>query len=227
MKWIFILKWSSRTTLLCKTTLSWTSLRRTTDTRRRSPQLVRAQLSFLSGEKKVLESVLRFDFSWRRTLKRECNAVVGGGEKPRVFVLLEETSHHFSVWTTHPSWMNSSKAAHSDTNWGHWHCRATKDRMGNRSSAPLRDESRKLWGFITEENTSKHLSVNRVTFTKFDGPFFPGDWKESKSIGAPNGCVFREIFWEGEFLPGDDGRPIAFSLCADSERLFIGAHTQG
>lgn len=118
------------------------------------------------------------------------------GKIPK-YVLLEETNHYFSVWTTHPSWMNSSKAAHSDTNWGHWHCRATKDRMGSRSSAPLRDESRKLWGFAREENTSKHLSVNRVTFTKFDDPFFPGDWKESKSIGAPNGCVIREIFWGG------------------------------
>lgn len=96
--------------------------------------------------------------------------------------------------------------------------------MGSRSSAPLRDESR---SFVREGNTSKHLSVDRGTFRKFDGPLFPGERKESKSIGAPNGCVFRETFWEEEFLPGDDGRLIAFCSCADSDRLFMAAHTQG
>lgn len=137
--------------------------------------------------------------------QQSCTRCNGGGW-PQVFVLLEETKHYFSVWNTHPSWMNSSKAAHSDTNWGHWHCRATKDRMGNRSSAPLQDESRKQWDHVRKENTSKHMSV--VTFAMFDDPFFPGDWKESKSIGALNGCMLRKIFWEEEFLPGDDGRLI-------------------
>lgn len=58
----------------------------------------------------------------------------------------------FSMSMTHPSWMNSSRAAHSDTSWGHWQRRATKARMGNRSSAPLSDERRKA---VEEENWSK------------------------------------------------------------------------
>lgn len=38
---------------------------------------------------------------------------------------------------SHLSWMNSSRAAHSDTSWGRPLLSATKDRMGSRSSAPL------------------------------------------------------------------------------------------
>lgn len=42
------------------------------------------------------------------------------------------------------------------------------------------------------------------------------------------GRMFREIFREGKkLLPGDDGRLIEFSLCADSDRLFTRTHTQG
>lgn len=37
----------------------------------------------------------------------------------------------------YPSWMNSSRAAHSDTSWGSPLLSTTKDRMGSRSSAPL------------------------------------------------------------------------------------------
>lgn len=39
----------------------------------------------------------------------------------------------------YPSWMNSSRAAHSDTSWGSLLLSTTKDRMGSRSSAPLVD----------------------------------------------------------------------------------------
>lgn len=45
-----------------------------------------------------------------------------------------------SMTTTRLSWMNSSRAAHSDSSWGHWQRSATKDRMGSRSSAPLRGQ---------------------------------------------------------------------------------------
>lgn len=40
------------------------------------------------------------------------------------------------------------------------------------------------------------------------------------------GCMLGEIFGEERFLPGADGRLIAFSFCADSDRLFIRTHTQ-
>lgn len=40
-------------------------------------------------------------------------------------------------WGSYPSWMNSSRAAHSDTNWGRPLLSTTKDKMGSRSSAPL------------------------------------------------------------------------------------------
>lgn len=102
------------------------------------------------------------------------------------------------VWMTHPSWMNSSKAAHSATNWGLRACRATKDRMGKRSSAPLWEES----GEQSEkkEKASRHL-WRKVTFTKFDGLFFPGDWKESKSNGALNGRHVWGDLSGGEKIP--------------------------
>lgn len=45
------------------------------------------------------------------------------------------------------------------------------------------ESSQTLW---IKENASKHL-LRRVTITKFDGLFFLGDWKESKSNGALNG----------------------------------------
>lgn len=56
-----------------------------------------------------------------------------------------------AAWT-HLSWMNSSRAAHSDTSWGRPLLSATKDRMGSRSSAPLSGGtagagSRGQWGY--------------------------------------------------------------------------------
>lgn len=44
--------------------------------------------------------------------------------------------------SSYPSWMNSSRAAHSDTSWGRPLLSTTKDRMGSRSSAPLQGAQR-------------------------------------------------------------------------------------
>lgn len=73
--------------------------------------------------------------------------------------------HHLFIIMTHPSWINSSKAAHSDTSWGHWLRRATKDRMGNRSSAPLTEERKRLSKrenqkqINTEQKRKKQLDI--------------------------------------------------------------------
>lgn len=55
-----------------------------------------------------------------------------------------------SAWGSYPSWMNSSRAAHSDTNCGRPLLRTTKDRMGRRSSAPLLDRGADGWGLQAE-----------------------------------------------------------------------------
>lgn len=65
-----------------------------------------------------------------------------------------------------------------------------------------------------------------MTFTKFDGCSQETERNLNQLELLMDACG-GSSFWEEEFLPGDDGRLIAFSLCADSERLFIGAHTQG
>ena len=60
---------------------------------------------------------------------------------------------------TYPSWMNSSRAAHSDTSWGESQRRATYDRMGSRSSAPLLTGThRHTWVRTSREKKNTHTT---------------------------------------------------------------------
>lgn len=67
----------------------------------------------------------------------------------------------------YPSWMNSSRAAHSDTSCGRPLLSTTKDRMGSRSSAPLQD--RACWpealgacGLLNPQTAKPQLSPREV-----------------------------------------------------------------
>lgn len=100
----------------------------------------------------------------------------------------------------YPSWMNSSRAAHSDTSWGSPLLSTTKDRMGSRSSAPLLDR-----GTLAGQLQRGQCSIAQTA----EPPLRPLKWSGACGLLSPH-------------RPPRSGQTTRLELCASSPAQDLG-----
>lgn len=77
----------------------------------------------------------------------------------------------------YPSWMNSSRAAHSETSWGKLLWRTTKERMGRRSSAPLQGEGRASRAWLHSRQCRGTVVPGAPAAQLLLGQGLPSEWQ--------------------------------------------------